>query len=86
MRHALTSAAVVALAAAGSVGVSRVHVFEPVTTDRLTIAIVPDVSDDAGSSAEAPVPTLLAVTAFRAGTSAVPELPAGYEAPTDAPD
>ncbi|AQX81193.1 alpha-L-fucosidase [Plantibacter flavus] len=85
-RHEVRTADGRTLVGAGSVGVSRVHVFEPVTTDRLTIELVPDVTDEAGHPEETPNPTLLAVTAFHTGTSTVPELPAGYEAPTDAPD
>ncbi|MBP2412331.1 alpha-L-fucosidase [Arthrobacter stackebrandtii] len=57
---------------AGTVGSQRIHVFEPVTAQKLVIRL------------EGESPQLAAATAFCAGVSTVPEI--RYLAPTDTPD
>ncbi|MFE6970640.1 alpha-L-fucosidase [Isoptericola sp. NPDC057653] len=62
------------LASGGTVGAGRIHLVEPVTVDGLTVEL-------AGDGAR-----LTGVEAFRTGVTSVPEVPAGYLAPTDYPE
>jgi alpha-L-fucosidase len=62
------------LASGRSVGAGRIHLVDPVTTDELTVELIGDGA------------RLATVEAFRTGVRELPEVPAGYVAPTDYPE
>ncbi|TDE91662.1 alpha-L-fucosidase [Occultella glacieicola] len=68
----------VVLAAAGTVGIRRVHVFEPVRVHELLIRV------DADGAASA-TGHLTAVVGYDTAGAVVPDLPADYRAPTTPP-
>ncbi|MBZ2198098.1 alpha-L-fucosidase [Occultella gossypii] len=68
----------VVLVAAGTLGVRRVHVFEPVRVHELLVRVA---ADDGASAAG----HVTSVTGYDTGGAGVPYLPADYRAPTTPP-